>query len=214
MIASSPAHETRSLHPALVFLVIFLSVFISHLWLLQLPYFWDEAGYYVPAARDLLLSGSLIPHSTVSNAHPPLVLAWVALGWKLFGFTPLVAHLAMLLIASFTLLGIFRLAERVANVQVALASTICASLYSVFFTQSALVHLDMAAAGFTLWGLRDYIEQRRIATSVWFSLAALAKETAILAPLALLAWELICPLIPERRSSQCCLFRPSTTSAW
>ena len=47
-----------------------------------LPYFWDEAGYYVPAARDLLLSGSLIPHTTVSNAHPPLVMAWIALWWK------------------------------------------------------------------------------------------------------------------------------------
>ena len=24
--------------------------------LLRLPYFWDEAGYYIPAARDLLLT--------------------------------------------------------------------------------------------------------------------------------------------------------------
>ena len=30
-------------------------VFLLHVPLLQLPYFWDEAGYYVPAARDLLL---------------------------------------------------------------------------------------------------------------------------------------------------------------
>jgi hypothetical protein len=140
-------------------------------------------------------------------------MAWVALGWKLFGFTPLVAHLAMLLIASFTLLGVFRLAERVANTQVAIASTVCTGLYSVFFTQSALVHLDMAATGLTLWGLCDYVERRRFATSVWFSLAALAKETAILAPLALLGWELICGLFPERRSTRC-LFRLSAKSVW
>src|SRR5437588_7340978 len=119
MVASSPAHETRSLHPALVFLVIFLSVFISHLWLLQLPYFWDEAGYYVPAARDLLLTGSLIPHSTISNAHPPLVMAWLALWWKVVGYAPLVTRTAMLLLAAFSLLGVFRLAERVANTKVA-----------------------------------------------------------------------------------------------
>ena len=50
----------------------------AHAPLLRLPYFWDEAGYYIPAARDLL-TGSLIPHSTPSNAHPPLVLAWIAL---------------------------------------------------------------------------------------------------------------------------------------
>ena len=66
-------------HPALVFAVAFVVIFLLHAPLLRLPYFWDEAGYYVPAARDLLLTGALIPHTTVSNAHPPLVLAWIAL---------------------------------------------------------------------------------------------------------------------------------------
>ncbi|HXX01194.1 MAG TPA: hypothetical protein VEJ00_08275, partial [Candidatus Acidoferrales bacterium] len=66
-------------HPALTFAIILVTMFLLHAPLLQLPYFWDEAGYYVPAARDLLLTGSLIPHSTLSNAHPPLVLAWLAL---------------------------------------------------------------------------------------------------------------------------------------
>ena len=75
-------------YPALVFAVIFVFIFLLHLPLLQLPYFWDEAGYYVPAARDLLLTGSLIPHSTVSNAHPPLVMAWLALWWKVVGYAP------------------------------------------------------------------------------------------------------------------------------
>src|SRR6516165_7570875 len=101
--------------PALVFAVIFVGVFLLHATLLPLPYFWDEAGYYVPAARDLLLSGSLIPHTTVSNAHPPLVLAWVALWWKLFGYAPAVARAAMLVLASFSLMGVFQLAQKVAN---------------------------------------------------------------------------------------------------
>src|SRR5215470_10810317 len=105
------------LHPALVFAVIWAAIFVLHAPLLQLPYFWDEAGYYVPAARDLLLTGSLIPHTTVSNAHPPLVLAWIALWWKAAGFAPAVTRSAMLLIASFSLLGLFRLAETVANRQ-------------------------------------------------------------------------------------------------
>jgi hypothetical protein len=206
------ASKSPQFPPFLLFGLIFVCVALLHASLLRLPYIWDEAGYYVPAARDLLLSGSLIPHSTVSNAHPPLVMAWVALSWKLFGFTPLVAHLAMLLIASFTLLGVFRLAQRVANTQIALASTICTGLYSVFFTQNALVHLDMAAASFTLWGLRDYIDDRRVSTAIWFSVAALAKETAILAPLALLGWEVLCCL-PRKRSSGRCLFSATWESA-
>ena len=80
-----------------VFALIFTCLFISHAPLLRLPYFWDEAGYFVPAARDLLLAGSLIPHSTLSNAHPPLLMAWLAFWWKFSGFTPAVTRTAMLL---------------------------------------------------------------------------------------------------------------------
>ena len=88
-----------------MFAVIFVVIFLLHVPLLQLPYFWDEAGYYVPAARDLLLSGSLIPHTTVSNAHPPLVLAWIALWWKCVGYAPLVTRSAMLMVAAFSSAG-------------------------------------------------------------------------------------------------------------
>src|SRR3954469_3944395 len=95
-----------SFQPAIVFIVIFVAVFLLHAPLLNLPYFWDEAGYYIPAARDILLSGSLIPHTTVSNAPPPLVMAWLALWWKFFGYTPAVTRSAMLLISAFSLLGV------------------------------------------------------------------------------------------------------------
>ena len=49
------------------FALIFTALFLSHAPLLRLPYFWDEAGYFIPAARDLMLTGSLIPHSTPST---------------------------------------------------------------------------------------------------------------------------------------------------
>jgi hypothetical protein len=172
-----------------VFAVILVFIFLLHLPLLQSPYFWDEAGYYVPAARDLLLTGSLIPHTTVSNAHPPLVMAWLAAWWKVVGFAPLVTRTAMLVIAAFSLLGVFRLAERVANRKVAIASTVCTALYPVFFAQSSLAQVDLAAAGFTFWALAAYIEGRAATTILWFALAALTKETAILAPAALVWWE-------------------------
>lgn len=177
-------------------LAAFFAVLIAlHAPLLRLPYFWDEAGYFVPAARDLLLSGSLIPHSTLANAHPPLVMAYLALCWKLAGFAPLVARLAMLLVAAFGLLGTFRLAEQVANREVAIAATACTALYPVFFAQSSLAHLDLAAAALTIWGLSAYVRGREGGAAAWFSLAALAKETAVLAPLALLAWEAGCKFI-------------------
>lgn len=181
----------RAAPSLLMFAVFFVALLILHLPLLRLPYFWDEAGYYIPAARDLLLHGTLIPHSTPSNAHPPLVMMYLALIWKALGYAPAVTRTGILAIAAFSLLGIFRLTQRVANTQVAAASAACTAVYPVFFTQSSLAHLDLAAAGLTFWGLLAYVENRRWATVIWFTMAALAKETAILAPLALFGWELV-----------------------
>jgi Dolichyl-phosphate-mannose-protein mannosyltransferase len=179
-----------------VFVRIFAVLLALHAPLLRLPYFWDEAGYYVPAARDLLLSGRLIPHSTASNAHPPVVMAYLALWWKVVGFAPAVTRTAMLLAAAFTLLGLFRLARTVTNLDVAMTTTALTAVYPVFFAQSSLVHLDLAAAGFTFWGLSAYVKGQRCGVALWFSLACLTKETAILAPLALFAWDVLSPWLP------------------
>src|SRR6266852_9615213 len=114
------AFKPRRFHPALVYVLLFVGLFALHVPLLRLPYFWDEAGYYVPAARDLLLTGTLIPHSTPSNAHPPVVMAYLALWWKIAGYAPEVTRTAMLVVAAFSLLGVFRLAQRIANTEVAI----------------------------------------------------------------------------------------------
>jgi 4-amino-4-deoxy-L-arabinose transferase-like glycosyltransferase len=191
--------------------VLFAVVLIAlHAPLLRLPYFWDEAGYYIPAARDLL-SGSLIPYSTPSNAHPPLVMAWLALAWKIFGQSQIVTRLAMLLLAAFSLLGFFRLARRVANSTVAAYSTLLVAIYPVFFAQSSLAQVDLPAAGFIFWGLESYLRNKFMGARasspvlIWFSLAALAKETAILIPVALIIWELASRLrnqMPSRAAAE------------
>ncbi|MCU1308483.1 MAG: hypothetical protein JWN45_3178 [Acidobacteriaceae bacterium] len=173
------------------FAAILAAVLVAHATLLRLPYFWDEAGYYIPVARDFFLTGNLIPTSTLSNAHPPLPVFYLALAWKLFGYSPLVTRTAMLLVASFAIVQVYLLAKRVANREVAIAATICSAVYPVFFAQSSLAHADLPATALTLWGLRLYLEDRRRACVVAFALAALAKETAIVTPLALFAWEFL-----------------------
>jgi hypothetical protein len=194
-----------------LFGIFALLLIATHAPLLRLPYFWDEAGYYVPASLDLQ-AGSLIPHSTPSNAHPPLVLAWLALCWKVFGFQPLVTRCVMLLLAAFSLLGFFRLALAVSNFSVAAWATLLTAVYPVFFAQSSLAQVDLPAAGLIFWGLESYFRRRIGVAVIWFSLAALAKETAILVPLALFAWAVttnmlrrfgLMPILSSREAAGC-----------
>jgi hypothetical protein len=207
MNPAPPANAKSGSDPssAGLFVLNFVGTFLLHAPLLRLPYFWDEAGYYIPAARDLLLTGSLVPHSPPSNAHPPLVMMYLAAWWKLAGFSILVTRSAMLLVAAFSLLGVFRLARRVANDEVAMAATACTALYPVFFAQSTMALIDLAAAGLVFWGMEAYFSQHMRSTAVWFSLAVLAKETAVLGAAAVLAWELVCPWVARFFTAPICL---------
>ena len=90
--------------------------------------------------------------------------------------------------------------RRAANLPVAWAATLLVAIYPVYFTQSSLAQVDLAAAGFTFWALGRYISKdSSVGARPWFSLAALAKETAILAPLALFAWEALGYFLRVRR---------------
>lgn len=183
------------------FAIIFCAIWLLHGPLLRLPYFWDEAGYFIPAARDLLLAGDLIPHTTLSNAHPPLVMIWLAGWWKLSNYAPAVTRTAMLLFAAFGLLGLWKLAERVVNSKVATATLIVTAVYPVVFAQSSLAQLDIPVMALTMWALYFYVEERRSLAVLMFALAALAKETALITPLVIVGWELLGPLVSRKKTS-------------
>ena len=179
-------------------IVVILCMIAAHLSLLRVPYFWDET-YFATAARDLFLTGKLIPTTVPAESHPPLVYLWLAAWWKLFGFNIPVARIAMLAAAAVTLVAIYRLARMLTTGAVPIVVTALTAAYPVFFVESTLVQLDMAAAGLTLWGVVAYLEGRRWNAGVMFGLAVLAKETTIVAPCAVLAAEFLVILLDRRR---------------
>ena len=174
-----PEFSFRRLYP-----LIFVIIFLLHAPLLRLPFFWDEAGFYVPTAYDLAHSHTLIAKTTLDTGHPPLSAAYLALWFTISGWKPAVARVAMLLLAAFALTNIFLLARRLVGTGVALATTIVTAVYPIFFVQSSLTHADLMAAAFTLWGIRLHIEGRVWPAQLAFCLAVLSKETAIITPLA------------------------------
>ncbi len=211
--SSSAAPLERPLPLWILYPLLFAGIYLTHWSLLQLPYFWDEAGYYIPAALDFLRMGSLIPHSTLTNAHPPLPSIVLAGWWRISGFTPWTTRTLICLVSAFALLGVFRLARNLAGDSVAAMVTVLTALYPVWFVQCTLAHADIFAAAFTLWGLSFYFQpgnqsgesMRRpqggtLAAAMLFSLAALAKETAIVTPGALALWEISALLMAPRSS--------------
>ena len=185
--------------------LFFVAVYLLHAKLLKLPYFWDEAGYYIPAALDFFRTGTLIPHSTVTNAHPPLPSVLLAGWWQLAGTSISGTRTFLCMVSAAGLLGMFRLARQLAGNAVAAAVCGLTLLYPVWFVQSTLAHADLFAAAFTLWALSYALGRYSgqvgfgdaVLASLLFMGAALAKETAIVTPLALGVWEVVL-LLTER----------------
>jgi len=198
----------------MIFPVVFAALYASHFTLLRLPYYWDEAGYYIPAAWDFFRTGSLIPITTLSNAHPPLPGMYLALWWKISGFYPEVTREAVLMAAALGLLGLWRLAMRVVGVaSVAFWTVLLTGLYPIWFAQSMLAHADIFAAACTLWGLVYALPDRGRkpwAAALWFTAAVLCKETAIAVPFTL---ALVC-VVEGFRAGPPLRFRLWREAAW
>lgn len=186
-----------------VYLLLFPAVALAHLSLLRLPYFWDEGGYYIPAALDFFHRWTLIPEFT--NAHPPLPSIVLGLAWHLFGFSILTTRLVACAFAAGGLLAIFELTRRLLGLAPAAIVTSLTAVYPIWFAQSSLAHADIFAAAFSLAGLGAVLtapelagsrnpaaplpgsssRRRLLWTAVFFCLSVLAKETAVVQPVAL-----------------------------
>ncbi|WP_353072208.1 ArnT family glycosyltransferase [Tunturiibacter gelidoferens] len=183
--------------------LFFVAVYLSHFRLLRLPYFWDEGGYYIPAAWDFFRTGTLIPQSTVTNAHPPLPSILLAGWWHLSGYVVSGTRTLVCMVAAAALLGVFKLAKTLTTAGVAAVTVVLTAIYPVWFAQSTLAHADIFAAAFSLWGLAFYFNREGAAETLsrlglntiyaaaMFSLAALSKETSIVTPAALALWEIV-----------------------
>lgn len=195
------ANRLAALPSWLLFLGVWGLVALGHASLLRLPYFWDEGGYYIPAAFDFYHHGALIPVFT--NAHPPLPNVVLGTLWHLTGPGVLATRLTACAFAAAALVAVFRLTQRLLDPTAALAVTALTATYSIWYAQSSLAHADIFAAAFTLGALAAYLPARAtssardvspaplLRTAALFSLAALSKETAIVLPAALCAMELV-----------------------
>jgi hypothetical protein len=168
-----------------------LAFCLLHLPFLSLPYFWDEAAQFVPAARDILNSGGWIPTFATPNIHPPAVMAYLALSWRLAGQNPLTTRSAMLFLAVLGALCAFLLASELCRHVPGHPEFLAMALLLVsplFFAQSMLAQLDVPALLFTSLALWLFLRGKLTLAAAACVALVLAKETGLVVPLVCGSW--------------------------
>ena len=166
--SSNSVQGKRSLRGGITAHVFFYIAFafllvLIHSRVLDLPYFWDEMGQFVPAALDIRTSQAWIPRTTVPNVHPPGVMAYLAAVWGVTGYSVTVTRTAMLLLAAVGVLAVFALAvELLKNLKGLPAFTAVFLLMAspLFYAQSMMAQLDMPAMVFTVIALLFFVRRQ------------------------------------------------------
>lgn len=189
----------------LLFAVVFgLVIFCAHLPCIHLPYFWDELGQFVPAALDIYHDGAWIPHSTLPNVHPPGVMAYLALVWRIAGYSIEATRVAMLMLATVTALAVFLLAIQICRPlkgAPAFSAVLLLLASPLFYAQAMMAQLDMPSMLFTALALLLFVQERIRDCAVACVALVLTKETGALLPLVFGFW-----LLRERRTREALWF--------
>jgi 4-amino-4-deoxy-L-arabinose transferase-like glycosyltransferase len=181
-----------------------LLVLLIHLPFVDLPFYWDEVGQFVPASLDLYQHGYWVPHMATPNVHPPGVMAYLALVWRIFGFSIPATRLAMLAAAAVAVWLTFLLAIELCR-NVGGAPAFCAVILLIasplFYTQAMMAQLDMPAMLFTVGALLLFLRGRYREAALACTALVLLKETGAVAALVFAAW-----LIAEKKRREALWF--------
>ncbi len=183
--------RSPALSHLLVFAVLFLALLALHIPYLKLPYFWDELGQFVPAALDILRDNAWVPHSTVPNVHPPGVMAYLALVWRLFGYSEIATRAAMLAVGAAGVYASFLLCIRMCRQVPGAPAFIVAGLLLVtplLYMQSMMAQLDMPAMTLSVVALLLFLHGRYTWCAVACIALVLVKETGAVAPAVFAGW--------------------------
>ncbi len=168
---------------ALAFLAALALLLLTHYPILGLPFYWDELGQFVPAALDIYHRWAWVPYTTVPNVHPPGLMLYLALFWRVAGYSILNTRLAMLILAAGALAAQWRLARTLSGTAgAAWFAALFLFCSPLFFAQAAMAQLDMPAMLFTTIALALFLEGRLAPAALVCCAAVMAKETAIVAP--------------------------------
>ena len=134
--------------PYFTFLFLFFFVALKAS-VLGLPFFWDEIVVYALPAQNLFTNGLSQIHPLFRSfpelffGHPPAYAFSLALAYKIFGATPLVARTFTLAMACLGLGASFQLVSRLTRPWIGFLAVLLLALDPNYFSQSTQVLSDV-----------------------------------------------------------------------
>lgn len=153
----------------------------------NLPYFWDAATLVIPAAREMLTHGffPLVLGANAYYAHPPLFVALLALAWRTFGESRVVAHAIILPFLPMAMSATYFIGARLHDRLLGFAAAVLFGATAVTLCELGQIYFDLPVAAVAACALLAWVSERPLLAGFTFAIAAWMKVPAATMPLGL-----------------------------
>jgi 4-amino-4-deoxy-L-arabinose transferase-like glycosyltransferase len=164
----------------IVFLAALAALFALRGRALSTPYFWDEVGYYVPAAVSMYRNHLYpIPDLTTPLGYPPLQPLSLVVAWWIFGFSIAAARIACFVAAAAAVAATYALGREVFSTAAGVAAAALTLASPVFFGQAGFAQPECLLALFTTAATLALVRGRYGAHATAVALLLVTKWTAL-----------------------------------
>ncbi len=165
--------------------LLFVIVLMINLNSLNLPYYWDDFNYVIPAINHVYNDNPTIFLWEQGLGHPPFLFILGGLTFKLFGDSPMVAHSIILIFSFLAVLFTYLLGKELFSRKTGIIASLLLSFTPIFVSYSSLVYLEMPLTALVIMSVYFAVKNKPWPSIIFGSLAVLTKEIGILAVLGI-----------------------------
>lgn len=183
---------------AILFCILVIFVIAFKYNILYEPYHWDAMGYVIDHSLDMYNNNFRLTGDYYIG-HPPLQYLSLALTWKIFGYSLLVSHLYIIIIALIGLFYTFRLGEYLFNFEVGVGAVVLLFFNQLFFAQMGTLHHSIPLLTLGIISVYYYLKKRLFLFVLFATMLLLIKETASFVLLAIFIHFFVDRLIKNKK---------------
>lgn len=173
--------DIHSMRKYVTFICLFVTIYTVHF--LNLPPWWDGTTTVITSIETL--KANMDPYVDFF-AKPPLIFLSLGSLFKLFGYSPAVIHIFMLLFSLTAIIFTYKICELLSGEEVALAATGLLAFSPLFIAQSVNLNFDLPSMTLIIVSYYYLLKKNHLKYAIVSTLLVMTKEVGILFAVAVL----------------------------
>src|SRR3989344_19096 len=172
-------------------LVLFLLIVLLNINNLNLPYYWDDFNYVIPAVDHVYKTTPTLFLWEYGLGHPPFFFNLAGIIFKIFGDYTFVGHLIIIIFSFLTALFTYFLGKELFSRKIGIIASLLLVFTPIFVSYSSLLYLEMPLTALVVMSVYFAVKNKPWLSVIFGSLAVLTKEIGIVAVLGIFLSKLI-----------------------